>query len=94
MTKTWDAFSSKSSVTGWLRNFERSMPWAARTSTASRLAGAPWGALSPAEKTRTSSNPADMLRNSASAIGLRQTFPVQMNKTLRFDFWLIRYVAV
>jgi hypothetical protein len=27
-------------------------------------------------------------------MGLRQTFPVQMNKTLRFDFWLIRYVAV
>jgi len=35
-----------------------------------------------------------MLRYNASAMGLRQTFPVQMNKTLRFDFWLIRYVAV
>jgi hypothetical protein len=44
------------------------------------VGGWPSIAPRPADRTRKSPRPAVARRNSASAIGLRQTLPVQMNK--------------
>ena len=44
------------------------------------VGGWPSIAPKPADRTRKSPRPATARRNSASAIGLRQTLPVQMNK--------------
>ena len=54
MAKMRSARSTSSSVSGWLRWRERSMPSSASASTANSLAGWPFEAWMPAEATRTS----------------------------------------
>src|SRR5260370_17704202 len=70
------------SVSGLLRVPEISIPFFASTSTASGLGLCPGYVLTPAEDTFRSGRPAIILRKRPSAIGLRQTFPVQTNKTV------------
>ena len=81
MAKMKSAFSTSSSVRGWLRWREMSMPSSARASTAYSLGACPWEAWIPALATRTSPRPATNSRNSPSAIGLRQMLPVQTKRT-------------
>ena len=80
MVKTWVHRSSNSSVTGWLRNERRSMPSSESAATAGWLADAPLGAFIPAERMVISVRSRRKFRMSPSAMGLRQTFPVQTKR--------------
>ena len=80
MAKIQVASAMRSSVRGWLRKRARSMPSWRRTSTVCMLGGWPRMALTPALATRRSLRPATSLRKRPSAMGLRQTFPVQIKR--------------
>ena len=76
--KSADRTSSPVSIR--LRCTEISTPSSRIARTEWNVGGWPSIAPMPAETTRNSPRPLMAWRKSASAMGLRQTFPVQMNK--------------
>src|SRR5437763_4887334 len=69
-------------VKGWLRRLPISAPSSAQTSTACELGGCPRTACTPADATSMSLRFPKRRRKRPSAMGLRQTLPVQTKRTL------------
>ncbi len=75
-----DASRTSFSESGMLRSLDMSIRRSARTAIACGLGGWPGNVLTPADCTRISARVATRCRNKPSAMGLRQTFPVQTNR--------------
>ena len=82
MAKMWVARSTNAPVNGWLRKLLISAPSSAQTSIACELGGCPRTACTPAEATSMSLRFPRRRRKRPSAMGLRQTLPVQTKRTL------------
>jgi len=76
------ARSTSAPVSGWLRRLPISVPSSAQTSIACELGGCPRTACTPAEATSMSLRFPKRRRKRPSAMGLRQTLPVQTKRTL------------
>src|SRR5205823_5501155 len=82
MAKIWVARSTNAPVKGWLRRLPISAPSSAQTPTACELGGCPRTACTPADANSMSLRFPKRRRKRPSAMGLRQTLPVQTKRTL------------